>query len=270
MTPYHQSIRAGLCQCGCGMKTKPCPKTMTKRGWIKGQPMRYITGHNGKILDGLTASQRRRNKLRENGMCVACGSRPSGNRTLTCAKCAETKRIRRGIHSNGLLDACVRCGAPIDHDRPSKYCSRCRTRKCSVCGELFNFRGRNPDSYCCSLECANRVRSLKRGPLANNWRGGRTAERNIVRSSAEYRAWRVSVFVRDGHTCQHCGARNGMGATVHLHAHHIKEFAIHPGLRLEVSNGVTLCHPCHEAVHGKKIPATKQTIKGKFKGTKIG
>jgi endogenous inhibitor of DNA gyrase (YacG/DUF329 family) len=35
-----------LCECGCGQETKVASKTATSRGWIKGQPLRFINGHN--------------------------------------------------------------------------------------------------------------------------------------------------------------------------------------------------------------------------------
>ncbi|WP_416360620.1 HNH endonuclease [Burkholderia gladioli] len=55
-------------------------------------------------------------------------------------------------------------------------------------------------------------------------------------------------MLRDRFTCQHCGdARGG-----NLHAHHILPFATHPELRVDVSNGITLCKPCHKAVHAKR------------------
>jgi hypothetical protein len=41
-----ESIPVGLCQCGCGRKTKVNHRTSTHKGWIKGQPRRFITGHN--------------------------------------------------------------------------------------------------------------------------------------------------------------------------------------------------------------------------------
>lgn len=39
--------QSGLCLCGCGGRTSLAPKTMASRGWIKGQPLRYIHGHSG-------------------------------------------------------------------------------------------------------------------------------------------------------------------------------------------------------------------------------
>lgn len=65
-----------------------------------------------------------------------------------------------------------------------------------------------------------------------------------VRRSTEYKEWRRNVFARDDYTCQRCGARG-----VKINAHHIKHFATDPDLRLELSNGITLCVTCHKAVH---------------------
>ncbi len=38
----------GICQCGCGEKTKLAPQTAKRLGWIKGKPIKFILGHNGK------------------------------------------------------------------------------------------------------------------------------------------------------------------------------------------------------------------------------
>lgn len=70
---------------------------------------------------------------------------------------------------------------------------------------------------------------------------GRTPENKIQRTSVEMKLWREAVFKRDNWTCQDCGERGGK-----LHAHHVKSFSQHPLLRFEVSNGRTLCIPCHK------------------------
>lgn len=41
----------GLCQCGCGQPAPIAKRTVTSRGRIKGQPMRYIRGHNSVGMD---------------------------------------------------------------------------------------------------------------------------------------------------------------------------------------------------------------------------
>jgi len=47
MTTRHP-IEAGLCECGCGQKTKLANKTLKSRGWVKGQPLRFILNHSRK------------------------------------------------------------------------------------------------------------------------------------------------------------------------------------------------------------------------------
>src|SRR5580698_6341998 len=37
----------GLCECGCGRRTKRASRTRTSEGCFKGQYLRYIKGHNG-------------------------------------------------------------------------------------------------------------------------------------------------------------------------------------------------------------------------------
>jgi len=41
-----EEIPYGYCHCGCGQKTKIAKKTRSKDGVFKGQPLRYINGHN--------------------------------------------------------------------------------------------------------------------------------------------------------------------------------------------------------------------------------
>jgi len=73
------------------------------------------------------------------------------------------------------------------------------------------------------------------------WKGGVTSIYKKIRKSPEYIAWRESVFKRDNYTCLHCGIKGGV-----LNADHIKPFATHPKLRLDIDNGRTLCEPCHK------------------------
>ncbi len=42
-------IPYGYCQCGCGNKTKIAPKTNTEFGHMKGEPVRFIAGHNQRL-----------------------------------------------------------------------------------------------------------------------------------------------------------------------------------------------------------------------------
>lgn len=63
--------------------------------------------------------------------------------------------------------------------------------------------------------------------------------------------WARAVKDRDSYQCQNptCISRAGI-----MHAHHIHNYADYPELREELSNGITLCEPCHykfHAIYGK-------------------
>jgi hypothetical protein len=42
---------AGSCKCGCGKPTFIANRTRAEYGWIKGHPVNYARGHNGKVLE---------------------------------------------------------------------------------------------------------------------------------------------------------------------------------------------------------------------------
>lgn len=86
-----------------------------------------------------------------------------------------------------------------------------------------------------------------RGERAYNFSHGRFQRSLNDRRKPEYKEWRAAVFARDHFTCQDCGDCKGGN----LRAHHIKPFAKNEALRYDVSNGVTLCHRCHELRHFK-------------------
>ena len=83
-------------------------------------------------------------------------------------------------------------------------------------------------------------KGLNSGNKHPNWKGGITPFRIKFWRSEEYKKWRSNVFQRDNWTCQTCGKRG-----CRLEAHHIKSFANYPELRLDISNGITLCFECH-------------------------
>lgn len=57
--------------------------------------------------------------------------------------------------------------------------------------------------------------------------------------------WRKRVLKRDNYTCKKCGNTE----KELLNAHHIEPFALNSDVRFEVSNGATLCAPCHLRYH---------------------
>lgn len=82
-----------------------------------------------------------------------------------------------------------------------------------------------------------------RGENHYNWRGGKGTKRHRDMGRYEYINWRSLVFMRDKYTCQECGAKG-----VYLMAHHIKPWVGYPKLRYKLSNGKTVCEPCHASI----------------------
>lgn len=93
-------------------------------------------------------------------------------------------------------------------------------------------------------EWRKKIGLAEQGEKSHFWRGGVTPEIRKIRASFEYQTWRTAVYERDNYICQQCGIRGGT-----LHAHRVKLFRSHPELRFEISNGITLCKPCHNEFH---------------------
>jgi 5-methylcytosine-specific restriction endonuclease McrA len=130
--------------------------------------------------------------------------------------------------------------------------SRPQTKKlCVVCGNIFAVR--HLKAKFCSFECfkIDLIERNKRNSGKNhyNWKGGITPLNHRVRTSTRAKLWRQAVLKRDNYTCVNCGAKEN------LEVDHIKQFAYHPNLRFELSNGRTLCKNCHKKTdtHSNKI-----------------
>lgn len=68
----------------------------------------------------------------------------------------------------------------------------------------------------------------------------------------ELTQWREDVLRRDGYKCVECGS------TDKLEADHIKSFIAYPKLRLDISNGRTLCPDCHRKTHNYGVGVKKE------------
>ena len=77
-----------------------------------------------------------------------------------------------------------------------------------------------------------------------NYKGIDGTKEHLVRTSAEYKAWRRQVFARDKFVCQKNKTRGGM-----LVSHHIRNFEEFPETRLSVDNGITLSEVAHIEFH---------------------
>jgi len=146
-----------------------------------------------------------------------------------------------------VVKICLQCGGQFrrkykggGHFSKQKYCSeKCKgiahrvpAPRCSVCNTIVS---RNDCKFC--RTCWKRQ---LHGETVSAWKGGLTPINLRIRRSDRYTNWRTKVFERDDYTCQECGARG-----CKLNAHHLVAFSRSIELRFALSNGITLCEPCH-------------------------
>jgi hypothetical protein len=46
MSSEHPSVPYGYCHCGCGEKAPTAPHNVPEKGWVMGEPKRFVHGHN--------------------------------------------------------------------------------------------------------------------------------------------------------------------------------------------------------------------------------
>ncbi len=129
----------------------------------------------------------------------------------------------------------------------------CQWLTCKGCKGKFQTskeKGYAQTTYC-SRNCYKKYFTGTRGkkrksnvvPTHWNWKGGITPINHALRQSLEYEDWRKKVLERDDYTCLNCGQIGGW-----LEVDHIKPWSRFPKLRFDITNGRTLCKPCHIAI----------------------
>ena len=89
--------------------------------------------------------------------------------------------------------------------------------------------GWTPERKAKHIERLAKLRALKNKKI--NWK-----------TTPRYKKWRTKVFKRDKYQCVIGGKAHGNK----IQADHIKPQSLYPELRFVVSNGRTLCRPCHK------------------------
>lgn len=112
---------------------------------------------------------------------------------------------------------------------------------CSQCNIKFIQKSHGKDYFFCSINCRGIYFS---GERSKNWKGGVTSKNHKIRTSKEYIDWRLKCLQRDYFKCTNCGYRSKGKNSKDIVVDHIKPFYLYPELRMELSNGRTLCRKC--------------------------
>ena len=95
-----------------------------------------------------------------------------------------------------------------------------------------------------------RSKPLKRSGISRKpiSRAARAKRFQVLRAGS---IWSHAVRTRDDHRCQRCGKRDEKNN----HAHHVAPRSRRPDLKSVISNGKTVCPPCHSWIHDHPIEA---------------
>lgn len=172
----------------------------------------------------------------------------------------------------GTIKQCSYCGADVYFKKcrvrsSPQYCNVvCRNNhqktnnelNCIICATSF-YCSKSQEKYRNRKTCSLRCRGMMMIRIAEERNRLNPPTKGVlnrrIRYSKKMEDWRKAVFERDNYTCAECGARNGNGKAVYLEADHIKPFAYFEELRFELSNGQTLCKPCHKQTntYGRRV-----------------
>ena len=113
-------------------------------------------------------------------------------------------------------------------------------------GRVSYFKGKKPwnTGVPNTPEVKLKISAKLSGDKNPNWKGGITPLKMKIRTSPEYREWRLKVYENSNYSCQLCGIKGDLKSP-YLHADHIKSFHKNPELRLDINNGRVLCLNCH-------------------------
>lgn len=124
--------------------------------------------------------------------------------------------------------------------------------ECKKCGKKFVPPDGQYKRKYCSLDCYFDSKKGKEPEWLVENRGVRPRTYHLNKTpkheGAEYKEWRMNVFRRDNFTCQFCHRTSNelKKIGIKICADHIKPYSVFKELRYEVSNGRTLCEPCHK------------------------
>ncbi len=189
-------------------------------------------------------------------LCVDCGNNIS-HISVRCRPCSSLLRTKtRNVCKCGIVlkwyksKTCVSCknykeiGDKVATALTGKKLSPEHIEKIRKVktGVRYSLETRKKQS-----EIQKKIGNIPPHPKGENhprWKKDRTVlmEKHRIRGSYKWRDWRAAVFERDSFTCQECGKIGGK-----LEPHHIIPIRSDMNILIfQLTNGITLCRPCHQ------------------------
>lgn len=176
---------------------------------------------------------------------------------LVCKNCKQEYSVKKNDYEKNGSSFCSR-KCKVDYGHIWVDCSNCKKR---FYGYRSRVSTRNTKNVYCSKECKYEHRQeLYTGKNNPNYRNGLRAISKRIRNLAKAMRWKLAVIAQDKNVCQKC---KQTFLTSELEAHHKvrlwkllddypnEKIDIHDDYFFQVSNGMTLCEPCHKTTYGK-------------------
>lgn len=146
-TPY------GFCHCGCGQQTDLATRSRPEHGYVKGEPLKFIRGHIGKLNSRRIAASK-------------IITHADGSVTQLCTRCKTHRQLspisefnRSQTRSTGWRAHCRDCereqANAFYHRNPEPYKARARVHKKALRAELLERLERIRQQHGCKL-CGER------------------------------------------------------------------------------------------------------------------
>lgn len=252
------------CICDCGNKTTVFGLNLV-RGHTKscGCDKKHVD-FSEKIIGSFVVKNvagKEKRQIKWNCKCNVCGTykifwscQLTNSESLKCDNCDSLKRKNYRIYKTegklfGNLTAISYKGFAQYSQKRKRHIwlCNCSCGRSVIVAETTLYK-RNKQAC---LHC-----STKKGSEHHSWNsdllnGDRSSRRGSVCVN-----WRNEIYERDEYTCQVSGRIGGQ-----MNAHHLYSWHSHPELRLELSNGISICKQLHDLFHklyGKKFNTPEQ------------
>lgn len=233
-------IPYGYCHCGCGQKTNLIPKSLKNKGWIKGQPFKYIRYHYARLpkthLKGTKRPQYKRRPMTEQERTNHI-NRMKGNKYAKGYKHTDEAKLKISL---GIINNKDKI---YTKERSIKLSEKLKGKNNGMYGKKLSEETRKKISIALKNKDATDPNWRKSGPEHPAWKGGLSCEPYCL----DWKKGEIRSLIkeRDNYKCHnpYCW---GTGKILNVHHINYNKKECIP------YNLITLCNSCNTRANGNR------------------